>query len=100
MREDIAVRGFTASACALTVIAALVLVHRPLGDYMARVLTGQKNYAVELAVYRVGGIDPVSDQTWGRYLRSVLAFSAVSVLLLYGLLRLQHTFGHPYPVPQ
>jgi K+-transporting ATPase ATPase A chain len=22
------------------------------------------------------------------------------VLLLYGLLRLQHTFGHPYPVPQ
>ena len=29
------------------------------------------------------------DQTWGQYLRSMLAFSAVSVLFLYGMQRLQ-----------
>jgi K+-transporting ATPase ATPase A chain len=30
----------------------------------------------------------------------VLAFSAVSIVFLYALLRLQHDFGHPYAVPQ
>ncbi len=83
-----------------TLVVALALVHRPLGDYMARVLTGKRHLAVERAVYRVGGIDPDADQTWGRYLRSMLAFSAVSVVFLYGFLRLQHNFGHPYAVPQ
>src|SRR6185312_13801999 len=33
--------------------------------------------------------DPKSEQSWGVYARSVLAFSAVSVLFLYGFLRLQ-----------
>ena len=61
-----------------TLILALVLVHKPLGDYMARVLTGKRHLRVEKAVYKVGGVDADADQTWGRYLRSVLAFSAVS----------------------
>ncbi len=84
----------------VTLIAALVLVHKPLGDYMARVLESKKHLAVEQGVYKVGGIDPDADQTWSRYLRSVLAFSAVSVLFLYAFLRLQNHFGHPYAVPQ
>lgn len=83
-----------------TLILALALVHKPFGDYMARVLTGTRHLAVEKGIYRVGGIDPDADQTWGRYLRSVLAFSAVSVLFLYGFLRLQHHFWPPYDVPQ
>jgi potassium-transporting ATPase potassium-binding subunit len=83
-----------------TLVLALALVHKPLGDYMARVLTGTLHLAVEKGIYRVGGIDPNADQTWGRYLRSVLAFSAVSVLFLYGFLRLQHHFWPPYDVPQ
>jgi K+-transporting ATPase ATPase A chain len=83
-----------------TLIAALAVVHRPLGDYMARVLAGRKHLAVEKVVYRVGGVDPDADQTGSRYLRSVLAFSAVSVLFLYAFLRLQQHFGHPYSVPQ
>ena len=83
-----------------TLILALALVHKPLGDYMARVLTGKRHLAVERAVYRLGGIDADADQTWGRYLRAVLAFSAVAVVFLYGFLRLQHNFGHPYAVPQ
>jgi K+-transporting ATPase ATPase A chain len=83
-----------------TLILALALVHKPLGDYMARVLTGKRHLAVERGIYKAGGIDAEADQTWGTYLRSVLAFSAVSVLFLYGFLRLQHKFGHPYAVPQ
>ncbi|MDT4950100.1 MAG: potassium-transporting ATPase potassium-binding subunit [Pseudonocardiales bacterium] len=83
-----------------TLIIALVLVHKPLGDYMARVVTGKRHLAVERGIYRAGGIDAEADQTWGTYLRSVLAFSFVGVLFLYVFLRLQHLFGHPYAVPK
>jgi K+-transporting ATPase ATPase A chain len=83
-----------------SLILALALVHRPFGDYMARVLTGKRHLAVERVIYKAGGVDAESDQTWGRYLRSVLAFSGVSVAFLYGLLRLQHHFWPPYKVPQ
>ena len=82
-----------------TLAVALALVHKPLGDYMARVLTGKRHLAVEKGVYRVGGIDPEADQTWGRYLRSMLAFSAVSVVFLYVFLRVQQHFWPPYDVP-
>jgi potassium-transporting ATPase potassium-binding subunit len=83
-----------------TLIAALALVHQPLGDYMARVLTGKRHLRVEKVVYKVGGIDAEADQTWGAYLRSVLWFSGVSVVFLYVFLRVQQHFGHPYAVPQ
>ena len=82
-----------------TLILALALVYKPLGDYMARVLMGKRHLAVEKGIYRAGGVDPEADQTWGRYLRSVLAFSAVSVVFLYGFLRLQQHFWPPYDVP-
>jgi len=83
-----------------TLILALALVHRPLGDYMARVLTSAKHLRTERGVYRLGGIDAEADQTWSSYLRSVLAFSFVSVVFLYAFLRLQQHFGHPYAVPE
>jgi K+-transporting ATPase ATPase A chain len=84
----------------VTLIAALALVHKPLGDYMARVVTGSRHLAVERVAYRLGGVDPDADQTWRRYLRSVLAFSAVGVLLLYLILRAQQWVWPPYKVPQ
>jgi K+-transporting ATPase ATPase A chain len=71
------------------VVAILAVVHVPLGEYMARVFTSPRHLRVERAIYRAGGIDPEADQRWGGYARSLLAFSAVSVLLLYALLRLQ-----------
>ncbi|HET6209521.1 MAG TPA: potassium-transporting ATPase subunit KdpA, partial [Jatrophihabitans sp.] len=83
-----------------SLILALALVHQPLGDYMARVLTSKRHLAAERVVYRMGGIDGEADQTWSRYLRSVLAFSMVSVLFLYLFLRVQQHFWPPYPVPQ
>src|SRR6478672_7092653 len=93
--------GTAAGILALvTLVAALALVHKPLGDYMARVVTGSRHLAVERVAYRLGGVDPDADQTWRRYLRSVLAFSAVGVLLLYLILRVQQWVWPPYAVPQ
>jgi K+-transporting ATPase ATPase A chain len=57
---------------------------------MARVFTSTKHLAVERTFYRLVRVDPNADQRWSTYLLSLLGFSAVSVLFLYGLLRLQH----------
>ncbi|TJZ91877.1 potassium-transporting ATPase subunit KdpA [Actinacidiphila oryziradicis] len=73
----------------LALVGALALSFRPLGDYMAHILTTPKHLRAEAIVYRLGGVDGDADQKWSAYLRSVLAFSAVSVLFLYGFLRLQ-----------
>ncbi|MDH6137973.1 K+-transporting ATPase ATPase A chain [Kitasatospora sp. MAA4] len=75
---------------ALALVAALALSHRPLGDYLAHTLTSAKHLRVERGVYRLIGVNGDSEQTWSSYLRSVLAFSAVSVLFLYAFLRLQN----------
>jgi len=83
-----------------SLILALALVHKPLGDYLARVLTSRRHLAAERVVYRIAGIDGEADQTWSRYLRSVLAFSMVSVLFLYLFLRVQQHFWPPYAVPR
>ncbi|KQY03039.1 potassium-transporting ATPase subunit A [Mycobacterium sp. Root135] len=66
-----------------SLILALVAVHVPLGDYMFRVYDSDKHSRVERFLYRAIGADPESEQGWGAYARSVLAFSAVSVLALF-----------------
>ena len=71
-------------------VAGLAASHVPLGDYMARVYMTDRHLRVERWVYRATGVDPDSEQKWATYLRSVLAFSLLSVLLLYAILRLQH----------
>jgi K+-transporting ATPase ATPase A chain len=70
-------------------IVALAVCYRPLGAYMARVYTSENDNRVERALYRGMGVDPRADQRWPVYARSLLAFSAVSVLGLYVLLRVQ-----------
>ena len=71
-------------------VVALAVFYKPLGDYIARIFTSQKHSRVELGLYRVMGIDPEADQKWGTYARSLLAFSFVSVLLVYLIERIQH----------
>ncbi|WP_037908315.1 potassium-transporting ATPase subunit KdpA [Actinacidiphila yeochonensis] len=73
----------------LALLAVLALSYRPLGDYMARVLTSAKHLRVERVLYRIGGVDGDADQRWPVYLRSVLAFSLLSMLFLYALQRFQ-----------
>jgi len=75
---------------ALALVAALALSYRPLGDYLAHILTSGRHLRVERLLHRLVGVDGDADQTWSVYLRSVLAFSAVSVLFLYAFQRLQN----------
>ena len=65
-------------------IVALAVVHVPLGDYMFGVYSAERDTRVERVIYRLIGADPKSEQNWGAYARSVLAFSGVSVLVLFG----------------
>src|SRR5579875_1162487 len=74
----------------LLLVAALAACYRPVGDYIAGVVSSERHWRTELAFYRLMGVDPEADQRWGQYARSLLAFSAVSVLLVYLLERLQH----------
>ncbi|MGW1519550.1 potassium-transporting ATPase subunit KdpA [Streptomyces sp. NPDC002287] len=73
----------------LALTAALALAYRPLGDYMAKVYSSEKHYEPEKWIYKAIGANPSAQMRWPAYLRGVLAFSAVSVLFLYGLQRLQ-----------
>jgi K+-transporting ATPase ATPase A chain len=66
-------------------IAALALAHVPFGDYMYRVYSSEKDSRVEAILYRLIGVDARSEQTWGAYARSVLAFSSISILFLFAL---------------
>ncbi len=70
-------------------VVALALCWRPLGDYMARVFTSAQDLRVERVIYRVIGVDSGADQRWPVYARAVLAFSVVSVLVVYVLQRVQ-----------
>ncbi|WP_431875500.1 potassium-transporting ATPase subunit KdpA [Micromonospora marina] len=74
----------------LSLVVALVAVHRPFGDYMHRVVAATRSSRIERGIYRLVGVNPAAEQTWGVYARSVLAFSAVSLLFLYAFQRLQN----------
>jgi K+-transporting ATPase ATPase A chain len=73
----------------LTVALIVVLLYRPLGDYMAHIFTSSKNLRVERGFFRLIGVNPASEQSWMLYLRGVLAFSLVGVLLVYAIQRAQ-----------
>lgn len=73
----------------LALIVALALAYRPLGDHMAKVYSSDKHLRVEKWIYKAIGANPNAEMRWSAYLRGVLAFSAVSVLFLYLLQRLQ-----------
>ncbi|GLK99231.1 potassium-transporting ATPase subunit KdpA [Dactylosporangium matsuzakiense] len=74
----------------VSLAVALIAVHRPFGDYMYRAITPTRHLRAERLVYRAVGVNPDGEQSWGVYARSVLAFSAVSILFLYLFQRLQH----------
>ena len=76
----------------LIVLTALV---PPLGSYIARVFQGERVFLspvfgpIERFTYRVLRVRPDRDQDWKAYAVSVIAFSAVSWLMLYLILRTQ-----------
>ena len=81
---------------AVIVLIVLLCISTPLlGSYMAKVFQNKKApgdrffLPIERLIYRVTGVDPEGEQRWTTYAISVLAFSFVSVVVLYGMQRLQ-----------
>ncbi len=68
----------------------------PLGLYMARVFSDQRTFLdpvlkpIERAIYRICGVHPGTEQNWVEYTVAMLLFSAVGMVLLYGMERLQY----------
>src|SRR6266700_1336115 len=71
-------------------VVALAACYVPLGNYIARIFTASKHWRVERGISKLCGIDPEADMRWSVYVRSILAFSLVSVLFLYLIERTQH----------
>jgi K+-transporting ATPase ATPase A chain len=75
--------------------AVLLLLMRPLGLYIARVLEGQKTFLdpllrpIERLIYRACGIQAEQEMSWQQYSIAMLIFSFVSLLLTYLIERAQ-----------
>lgn len=86
-----------------TLALILVLLYRPLGEYMARIYSSRKDLKIERAFYRLVGVDSSTEQDWRAYLRGVLWFSGIGLVFVYLLQRLQavlpYSLGLP-PVPE
>lgn len=80
----------------LLLLIAILTVTKPLGIYLHRVLessgTPLRNvFEPIFAIVEKGiGVDTRPEQTWGEYARSLLAFSVVTLVGSYGIMRLQH----------
>ncbi len=80
---------------AAVVFAFVCLLVKPLGSYMADVFEGKRVVLtpllapVEGALYRLCRIDAARESSWKGYAFAVLAFSLVSFVYLYVLLRVQ-----------
>src|SRR5579863_7223732 len=73
----------------------LLAVTKPLGVFMARVFGGEKTFLdpvlrpIERLIYRLCGIDDKREMDWKEYAIAMLLFSAVSMLVLYLIERIQ-----------
>jgi K+-transporting ATPase ATPase A chain len=71
---------------------------RPVGIYLARVLEGERTWLdpvlrpVERLIYKLCGVNAKEEMNWREYAYALLGFSAVTLLLTYGLERLQNFF--------
>src|SRR5258706_5501785 len=69
---------------------------KPLGAYLFRVFEGDRQPLpgffgpIERLIYRLCGVDPKERQDWKVYTLHLLVFSAVTLLVTYGIERLQH----------
>ncbi|HEU0208342.1 MAG TPA: potassium-transporting ATPase subunit KdpA [Candidatus Udaeobacter sp.] len=78
-------------------IVALVLITKPMGLYLLRVLDANgKTWLdpvfrpLELGTYRLMGVDPNKEHDWKQYTLAMLMFSLVGCLFTYAILRLQY----------
>jgi potassium-transporting ATPase potassium-binding subunit len=80
---------------AFSLFAVAILLARPLGGYMRKVMEGERVFLspvirpIERGVYKVMRVDETVEQRWPAYAVSVLIFSFVCILALYLQQRLQ-----------
>jgi len=80
----------------LLYVALLLLITKPMGAYLARVLAGERTLLdpvlrpIERLTYRFCGIDPHQEMRWTTYTVTMLLFNFAGLLLLYAILRFQH----------
>ncbi len=73
----------------------ILLLTKPLGAFMARVFEGRRTFLhpvmrpLEKLIYTLAGISPSKEQRWTQYAASLLAFSAVSLVITYVIARFQ-----------
>ena len=77
------------SAAVLALVVLLALTHVPLGNWIYRVFTDDKDWRVERGLYRVIGVDPRTEQRWTGYAVSVVSFAVVSVAAVFLLIEVQ-----------
>ncbi len=76
-------------------LALVFLITKPLGIYMARVFSHERTWLdpvlrpVERVIYRVTAVDENHEMRWTEYCISMLLFSAVAMIVLYLIQRLQ-----------
>ena len=76
--------------------AIIFAITKPLGSYMYRVFESDRQPlprlfgAIEGLLYKLCGVDPKQHQDWKQYTVAMLVFSAITLLLTYGIERLQH----------
>ena len=91
--------GWLTIALFAIILTALAL---PLGNYLARVYTGQRVFLTPLfawperILYRILRVNPKLEQDWKAYAKSLIVFSLAGWLLLYVILRTQDAFWVPH----
>jgi K+-transporting ATPase ATPase A chain len=76
-------------------LALILAVTKPLGVFMARVFNRERTFPdpvlrpMERLIYRLTGVEEEHEMRWTEYAAAMLLFSAVSMLLLYAMQRLQ-----------
>src|SRR4029450_1955482 len=76
--------------------AIIFAITKPLGNYMYRVFEGDRQPlprlfgAIERLLYKLCGLAPKQHQDWKQYTLAMLVFSAITLLVTYGIERLQH----------
>lgn len=76
-------------------LALLAAVTKPTGLYLETIFAGKRMFLdpvfgrLERFFFRVASVDPDEEQPWTAYAQSLLAFSLVSAIFTYSVLRLQ-----------
>src|SRR3954469_2434559 len=76
-------------------LSLIVVLTRPVGMFLTTILEGRRTFLhhvlrpLEVATYRIVGVNEASEQRWTQYAGSLLAFSLVNFALVYLIQRLQ-----------